>query len=49
MSVWLSDLPEDMIKAKYSATLNIMKATLSRLGLRWKVAGQAESTKDEQY
>jgi hypothetical protein len=49
MAVWLSDLPEDMTKTNYSATLNLMKATLSRLGLRWKVAGKSESTEDGQY
>src|SRR5450756_280611 len=38
MAVWLSDLSEDMAKPEYSTTFNLMKATLSKLALRWRVA-----------
>ena len=40
MAVWLSDLSEDITKLDYSATLNLIKATLSKLALRWRVASK---------
>jgi len=39
MAVWLSALEGDMSKETYSASLNLMKDTLLKLALRWKVAG----------
>jgi hypothetical protein len=49
MAVWISDLREDMMIKSYSATLNLIKETLLRLGLRWKVAGKLESAEDGKY
>ena len=49
MAVWISDLREDIMIKSYSATLNLIKETLLRLGLRWKVAGKLESAKDGKY
>lgn len=40
MAVWLSGLSGDMVKPHYSTTLGLMNETLSKLVLRWKVAGE---------
>jgi hypothetical protein len=45
MAVWLTDLPDDRSRPDYPATLNLIKNTLSKLALRWKVAGKKHSAR----
>lgn len=39
-AVWLSDLPDDMVRPDYPSVLDLMKTTLLKLASRWKVAGK---------
>jgi hypothetical protein len=42
MAVWLSDPSDEPARPDYSGTLDLMKATLSKLALRWKVASKCD-------